>query len=105
MALSHFQCNDEALVDPYFTPNEWERCFKRARTILSEIRELNETESAKDSIREKCDELPVQCKCRVHTALKIATQIAIISCACAHALEGGAERQVSDMHTHCIKED
>ena len=71
VALSHFQCNDEALIDPYFTPNEWERHFKRARMILSEIRELNETELAKDSIREKCDELPVQCKCRVHTALKM----------------------------------
>lgn len=30
VALSHFVCNDEALTDPYFTPNEWERCLKRA---------------------------------------------------------------------------
>ena len=71
MALSHFQCNDETLIDPYFTPNEWERRSERARTILSEIRELNKTELAGDNIRKKCEELPVRCKCRVHTALKM----------------------------------
>ena len=37
VALSHFQCNDETLIDPYFTPNEWERCSEGFATCKGPV--------------------------------------------------------------------